>query len=104
MKNPSSPNRFNSNSRLLLGFLGMLLSGCVLMAGLGVISKTFAARLGSPQVVPSNSSALSFKNDVASIAGPAHLDEQGNRPPSMLQPLHSRNTRVKRPAGNANWF
>ena len=104
MKNPSSPNRFNSNSRLLLGFLGMLLSGCVLMAGLGVISKTFAARLGSPQVVPSNSSALSFKNDVASIAGPAHLDEQGNRPPSMLPPLHSRNTRVKRPAGNANWF
>src|SRR3982751_156500 len=104
MKNPSTPNRFNSNSSLLLGFLGMLLSGCVLMAGLGVISKAFAARISSSHVIPNNSSASPFKNDVASIAGPAHLDEQGNRPPSMFQPLHSRNTRAMRPAGNGNWF
>ena len=106
MKSPSSPNRFNSNSRLLLGFLGVLLSGCVLLAGLGAISKTFAARIGSPHAVPSNSSVLSSKNDVASNPGTAHrLDEQGNRPQGIsFQPLHSRNSRAIRPTGNGNWF
>ena len=84
MKNTSSANRFNSNSRLLLGFLGLLLSGCVLLASLGAMSKTFAARIGSPHAGPSASLALSSKNDVASSPGPAHrLDEQGNRPAGM---------------------
>src|SRR6476646_3943978 len=106
MKSTSSSNRFNSNSRLLLGFLGLLLSGCVLLAGLGVISKTFAARIGSPHAVPSASLALSSKNDVASNPGPAHrLDEQGNRPAGMsFLPLHPRSTRAIRPAGNGDWF
>ena len=49
MKNASSPNRVCSNSRLLLGFLVILLSGCALLAGFGAISKSFAARIGSPQ-------------------------------------------------------
>ena len=106
MKSASSSNRFNSNSRLLLGFLGVLLSGCVLLVGLGAISKTFAARIGSPHAVPSTSSALSSKNDVASNPGPARrLDEQGNRPRGMsFLPLPPRNTRAIRPAGNGDWF
>ena len=106
MKNTSSSNRFNSNSRLLLGFLGLLLSGCVLLAGLGAMSKTFAARIGSPHAGPSASLALSSKNDVASSPGPAHrLDEQGNRPAGMsFLPLHPRSTRAIRPAGNGDWF
>src|SRR4029078_13152302 len=105
MKYPSTPNRLHSTSRLLLGFLGMLLSGCVLLVGLGIISKAFAARIGSPQVVPSNSSALPFKSDVASIAGPAHLDERGNRPRSLsYDPRHSRSIRAMRPSGNGSWF
>ena len=106
MKTAPNSNRFNSNSRLLLGFLGVLLSGCVLLAGLGAMSKTFAARIGSPHAVPSNSLALSSKNDVASNPGPAHrLDEQGNRPAGMFfVPLLPRNTRAIRPAGNGDWF
>jgi photosystem II stability/assembly factor-like uncharacterized protein len=106
MKNTSSSNRFNSNSRLLLGFLGLLLSGCVLLAGLGAMSKTFAARISSPHAVLSNSAALSSKNDVASNPGPAHrLDEQGNRPGGMsFLPLPPRNTHAIRPTGNGNWF
>ena len=106
MKSTSSSNRFNSNSRLLLGFLGLLLSGCVLLAGLGAMSKTFAARIGSPHAGPSTSLALSSKNDVASNPGPAHrLDEQGNRPAGMsFLPLHPRSTRAIRPAGNGDWF
>lgn len=106
MKSPSTPNCFNSNSRLLLGFLGVLLSGCVLLAGFGVISKTFAARIGSPHAVSSNSSVLSSKNDVASNPGPAHLlDEQGNRPQGIsFLARPSRNARAIRPTGNGNWF
>jgi photosystem II stability/assembly factor-like uncharacterized protein len=105
MKSTSSSNRFNSNSRLLLGFLGLLLSGCVLLAALGAMSKTFAARIGSPHAVPSTSLALSSKNDGASNLGPAHrLDEQGNRPGGMsFVPMPPRNTRAFRPAGNGDW-
>jgi hypothetical protein len=39
----------------------VLLSACFLLAGLGAISKTFAARIGSPHPLPSTSSALSLK-------------------------------------------
>ena len=106
MKSPSIPNRFNSNSRLLLGFLGVLLSGCVLLACLGVISKTFAARIGSPHAVPSNSSALSSKNDVAIQSWPStptrRARKSATRACSFL-PLHPRNTRAIRPTGNGNW-
>src|SRR5882672_7710981 len=106
MKTASSSNRFNSNSRLLLGFLGVLLCGCVLLAGLGAISKTFAARIGSPHTVPGTSAAMSSKNDVASNPGPARrIDEQGNRPRGMsFLPLPARNTRAIRSTGNGTWF
>ena len=106
MKSTSNSNRFNSNSRLLLGFLGLLLSGCVVLAGLGAMSKTFAARIGSPQGMPINSAALSFKNDGASDPGPARrLDERGNRPLGVsFLPLPPRNTRAIRPTGNGAWF
>src|SRR6266568_3576677 len=106
MKSTSNSNRFNSNSRLLLGFLGLLLSTCVLLAGLSAISKTFAARIGSPHAVRSTSAALSSKNEVASNPGPARrLDEQGNRPQGIsFLPLHPRNTRAIRPTGNGDWF
>src|SRR6266700_1239070 len=106
MKTASNSNRFNSNSRLLLGFLGLLLSSCVLLAGLGAISKTFAARIGSPHAIRSTSPALSPKNKVASIPGPARrLDEQGNRPQGMsFLPMHPRNIRAMRPTGNGDWF
>jgi photosystem II stability/assembly factor-like uncharacterized protein len=106
MKSTSSSNRFNSNSRLLLGFLGLLLSGCVLLAGLGAISKTFAARIGSPHTVRSTSAAMSSENDVASNPGPLRrLDEQGNQPRGMsFLPLPTRNTRAIRPTGNGDWF
>ena len=105
MKTASSFNRFNSNSRLLLGFLGVLLSACFLLAGLGATSKTFAARIGSPHPLPSTSSALSSKNDVASHPGPARrLDEQGSQPRGIsFVPRHPRNTRPNRPAGNGDW-
>ena len=105
MKTASSSNRFNSKSRLLLGFLGVLLSGGVLLASLGAISKTFAARIISPHAAPSTSLAQSSKDDVASNLGPAHrLDEQGNRPRGMsFLPMPPRNTRAFRPAGNGDW-
>src|SRR5438874_3877043 len=84
MKSTSNSNRFYSNSRLLIGFLVVLLSGCVLLAGFGAISKTFAVRISSPRAVPANSLALSSKYDVAFGPGPARrLDEQGNRPEGM---------------------
>ncbi|PYY19077.1 MAG: hypothetical protein DMG62_25015 [Acidobacteria bacterium] len=106
MKTPSNSNRFYSNSRLLIGFLVVLLSGCVLLAGFGAISKTFAVRISSPRAVSANSSALSSKYDVAFGPGPARrLDEQGNRPEGMsFLPLHPRRTRAIRPTGNGDWF
>src|SRR4051794_3647928 len=106
MKSTSNSNRFYSKSRLLLGFLVVLLSGCVLLAGLGAISKAFAARIGSPQAVPANSSALSSKYDVAFGPGPAgRVHEEGNWPEGMsFLPLHSRSTRAIRPTGNGDWF
>src|SRR5207248_5852794 len=106
MKTPSNSNRFYSNSRLLIGFLVVLLSGCVLLAGFGAISKTFAVRISSPRAVPANSLALSSKYDVAFGPGPARrLDEQGNRPEGMsFLPLHPRRTRAIRPTGNGDWF
>src|SRR5437764_8336536 len=105
MKSTSNSNRFSSNSRLLLGFLGVLLSTSVLLAGLGAISKTFAARIGSPHAIRSTP-ALSSKNEVASNPGPARrLDEQRNRPQGMsFLPQPPRNTRAIRPTGNGDWF
>src|SRR6266850_4714776 len=105
MKSTSSPNHFDSNFRLLLGFLGLLLSGCVLLAGLGAMSKTFAARIGSPHAVPSTSLALSSKKDVAFNLGPAHrLDEQGNRA-SGIKPGTAVGTKYRgeRPVGASAW-
>ena len=61
MKSTSNSNRFYSKSRLLLGFLIVLLSGFVLLAGFGAISKTFAARIASPQAILSTSSAAVFE-------------------------------------------
>ena len=106
MKSSSNSNRFYSNSRLLVGFLVLLLSGCVLLAGFGAISKTFAARSSSPRAVSANSSALSCKNDVAFGPGPTRrLDERGNRPEGMsFLPLHPRRTRAIWPTGNGDWF
>ena len=106
MKNASDFNRIYSNSRLLLGFIVVLLSGCVLLVSLGAISKTFAARIGFPQEMPVNSPALSSQNDVASDPGPTRrLDEQGNRPQGMpFLPAHPRNARAIRPTGNGDWF
>src|SRR5437763_571046 len=106
MKSTSNSNRFYSNSRLLIGFLVVLLSGCVLLAGFGAISKTFAVRISSPRAVPANSLALSSKYDVAFGPGPARrLDEQGNRPEgNSFLPLHPRRTRAIRPTGNGDWL
>src|SRR5438046_1543960 len=106
MISTSNSNRFYSNSRLLIGFLVVLLSGCVLLAGFGAISKTFAVRISSPRAVSANSSALSSKYDVAFGPGPARrLDEQGNRPQGMsFLPLPPRNTHAIRPTGNGDWF
>jgi photosystem II stability/assembly factor-like uncharacterized protein len=104
MKNRS--NHFYSKSRLLLWLLMVLLSGCILVAGFGPISKTFAARIASPQVVASPSSALSSGNDVAYNSDPARrLDQQGNRPMGVsFLPVHPRNNRAIRPIGSGNWF
>ena len=55
MNRTSNFNRFYSKSRLLLSFLLVLLIGCVLLAVLGAMSKTFAARIASSQGAPSNS-------------------------------------------------
>ena len=99
MKNTSSSNRFNSNSRLLLGLLGLLLSGCVVLAGVGALSKTFAARIGSPQAGTGISSAQSSNLDAS-----RRLDERGNRPAGMsFLPLHPPGSRAIRPAGTGNW-
>jgi len=106
MKSNSGSHRIYSNAaRLLFGFLVILLSGCVLLAGLGAISKTFAARIGSAQTVPSISPAVSPKSDIASNVGPAaRIDEQGNRLSGVsFMPRHPRNVRASRPAGNGNW-
>jgi photosystem II stability/assembly factor-like uncharacterized protein len=91
---------------VLLGFLVVLLSACVLLIGFGGISKAFAARVGSARALPSNHVAFSTKSDVASNPGPENrLDERGNQPTSMsFLPLHPRSTRAIRPAGNGNWF
>ena len=106
MKSASNSNRFCSKSRLLLGFFGVLLSGYVVLAGLGDISETFAARVGSPHVAPRTFSALSSKSDVASSPDQAlRLDERGNRPRGMsFLALHARNTHASWPTGNGNWF
>jgi photosystem II stability/assembly factor-like uncharacterized protein len=99
MKTASSSNRFNSNSRLLLGLLGLLLSGCVVLAGVGALSKTFAARIGSPQAGTGISSAQSSNLDAS-----RRLDERGNRPAGMsFLPLHPPGSRAIRPAGTGNW-
>ena len=105
MKSASDSNRLYSKSRLLCGFLVVLLSGCVLVASLGTISKTFAARIGSSQSVQGNSSALNFENDYVSSAHPARrLDDRGNRPSgASFVPLHPRPSGVIRPGGNGNW-
>ena len=106
MKSPSNSNHFYSTSRVLLGLLVVLLIGCVLLASFGAISKTFAARAGSPQAVLSTSSAVSSKNGVSFNPGSAlRLDRRGNRSGGMsFLPLHQRSTRASRPAGSGNWF
>ena len=105
MKNASNSNCFYSKSRLLLGFLIVLLGGCVLLAGFGTTSKTFAARVASPQRIPGNSSSLTSQSDVTSNSDQVHrFDQQGNRPRGMsFLPTHHRNTRALRPAGTGNW-
>jgi photosystem II stability/assembly factor-like uncharacterized protein len=105
MKSASNSNRSYSNSRLLLGSVVMVLSGCVLLIGFGVTSKTSAARIGSPQAVPIASSALSSKKDVASNVGKANrLDKEGNRPRGTSRvSLHPRGTHAMHPAGSGNW-
>ena len=75
MKNSSNSNYFYSKSRLLLGFLGVLLSGCVLLAGVGALSKTFAARIGSPQA----GIERLFSAVHPTLVRHSRLDEQGNR-------------------------
>src|SRR5262249_22311309 len=103
MKTASSFNCVCSNSRLSIGLL-VLLGGSILLVGLAAISKTFAARIGSPQ--PGSSiPALSSKNDPASNSGPARrLDEQGNRPRgTAFVPLHPHKTHTVRPAGSGAW-
>src|SRR4051794_28241252 len=105
MKKIPNSNRICSNSRLLLGFLVMLLGGGVLLPGLTATSKTFAARIGSPQARPS-SHALSSKNYPVINSGAARrLDDQGNRPATEgFVPLHLQEPRPARPAGNGAWF
>src|SRR5205814_10484535 len=106
MKSFSNSNRFHSKSRVLLGLLAVLLIGCVLLAGFGAISKTFAARAGSPHAVLSTSSAVSSKSRVSSHPGAApRLDQLGNRSGGVsFLPLHQRSTRAIRPARSRNWF
>ena len=99
MKNSSNSNYFYSKTRLLLGFLGVLLSGCVLLAGVGALSKTFAARIGSPQAGTGISSA-----QLSNLDASRRLDERGNRPAGMsFLPLHQPGSRAIRPAGTGNW-
>jgi len=105
MKKIPNSNRFCSRSRLVLGLLVMLLGGGVLLLGLTAMSKTFAARIGSPQTEPS-SQAFSSKNDRVTNSGPARrLDEQGNRPATEpFVPLHPHKPRPVRPEGNGAWI
>src|SRR5215208_5778166 len=104
MKKIPNSNRFCSSSRFLLGFLVMLLGGGVLLLGLTAISKTFAARIGSPQA-GSSTQALSSKNDpVTNSRAARRLDEQGNRAAiERFVSLHLHEPRGVRPAGNAAW-
>ena len=105
MKTAASSDRLYSNSRLLLGFLLMLLAGCVLLAGLGTMPKTFAARSAPSQAAPNTSSALSLRNSVVSNTGPdRRLDKQGNQPSgTSFLPLHQRSSRAIQPGGNGDW-
>ena len=105
MKNLLNSICFYSKPRLLLGSAALLLSGLIVLAGLGGISKTFAARSQSPQAARNNSSMLGAKNGVVSNPGLAHrLDQQGNRPAGVsFLPTRARKTHVIRPAGNGNW-
>lgn len=96
MKSASKSNRFYSKSRLLLGLLVVLLSGYILLAGFGAISKAFAARTASPQTGP----ITSLNSDPA-----RRLDKHGNRPQDMsFRRPAPRNIRVMRPTGNGDWF
>src|SRR5262252_3823863 len=105
MKNPSTSNCFYSKSRLLLGLVIILLSGLLLLASIGSMSSTFAARLGSPQAGQHNLSAVPSSNNFGSDLESVHrFDQQGNRAPGMSSlPLHQRHTRAMRPAGSGNW-
>src|SRR5262245_60064982 len=106
MNNASNSNRFYSKFRLLLGLVVMLLSGFLLLASIGSMSSTFAARLGSRQAGQSNSSAGPSSNHFESkLESVRRFDHQGNRAPGMSSlPLHQRHTRAFRPAGSGNWF
>ena len=103
MKKIPNSNRFYSSSRFVVGLLVMLLAG-VLLLGLTAMSKTFAARIGSPQDGP-NSHVLSSKNNPVSNSGAVRrADEQGNRPATEgFAPLHLRERRPVRPTGNGAW-
>src|SRR5262245_58065494 len=105
MKNSSNSNCFYSKSRLLLGLIIILLSGLLLLAGIGSMSSTFAARLGSPKAGQSNSSALPSSNNFGSkLELVRRFDQRGNRVPGMSSlPLHQRHTRAIRPTGSGNW-
>src|SRR5215471_9300380 len=105
MKSASNFNHFYSTSRLLLGSIIVLLSGCILLVSFGALSKTYAARIGSPRVAPISCSAPSSKNDHATNRRPAgRLDKEGNRPNSVsFLPLHSRSDHATWPAGIGNW-
>ena len=83
----------------------MLLSGLLLLASIGSMSSTFAARLGSRQVGQSNSSAVPSSNHFGSnLESVRRFDQRGNRAPGMsFLPLHQRHTRAIRPAGSGNW-
>lgn len=105
MNNPSNSNRFYSKSRLLLGFLVVLLSGCVLLAVFGTISKTFAARTASARG-QGDFSGLTSRSDGVSNPNPARrFDERGNRSRGLsFLPAHARSTGAARPTGSGNWF
>lgn len=106
MKSPSNSTYFLLRSRVLLGLLMVLLSGCMLLACFGTIPKTFAARIASPQAVASPSPGLSSENDLAYKSDSARrLDGRGNRPVGVsFLPLHPRNSWATQPIGSGNWF
>ena len=105
MKSASNSNCFYSKFRLLLGLVVMLLSGVLLLASIGSMSSTFAARIGSSQAGQSNSLAVPSSNHFGSnLESVRRFDQQGNRAPGMSSlPLHQRHTRAIRPAGSGNW-